>query len=77
MAEPFSISRSRHASADPTLLPEIRKRTGSDAATSGIMRSIERFAADPTVIRYDVSPRSSSRFGGPAGPVSWAVRAVR
>ncbi len=75
MAEPFSVSRTR--SVDPALPGEIRERTGSDAATAGILRSIERFGSDLTILRYEVVPKATSRFGGAAGAVAWTVRAVR
>jgi hypothetical protein len=52
-------------------------RTGSDSATSGILRSIERFGSDPSILRYEVSPRANARFGGPSSGVAWMVRAVR
>jgi hypothetical protein len=77
MAEPFSVGRSRVTSADPSLREEILVRTGSDKATTGILRSLERFGGDPSILRYEVSPQSRGRFGGPAGPVAWSVRAVR
>lgn len=77
MPEPFSVIRSRCASADPSLRNEIRVRTGSDAATSGILRSIERFGTDLSILRYEVSPRATTRLGMAAGAVAWTVRAVR
>jgi hypothetical protein len=77
MSESFTVSQSRFASADPSVRSEILVRTGNEAATSGIMRSIERFGGDPSIIRYEVSPQARARFGGPAGKVSWSVRAVR
>jgi hypothetical protein len=65
------------AAGDPSLRNEIHKRTGSDAETSGILRSIERFGGDPSIVRFEVSPKSSTRFGRAAPAVSWSVRAVR
>lgn len=76
MPEPFSVTQSRYASEGSELRGEILQRTGSDAATSGILRSIERFGGDPSILRYEVSPRPKNRFGRPAG-VAWMVRAVR
>ena len=76
VSEPFSVLQSRCAPLDSSLFDDIRARTGSDAATSGILRSIERFGSDPSIVRYEVSPRASIRFGV-ATPVAWTVRAVR
>lgn len=76
MPEPFSVLQSRCVPLDASLRDDILARTGSDVATTGIMRSIERFGSDPTILRYDISPKSSSRFGG-LMPVAWTVRAVR
>ena len=77
MPEPFSVPQSPGVPADPAVRSEIRARTGSDAATSGILRSIERFGDDPSIVRYEVSPKASTRFGGPYSSVAWTVRAVR
>jgi len=74
--EPFSVLQSRCIPPDSSLRTDIRARTGCDVATSGIMRSIERFGSDPSILRYDISPKSSSRFGGILA-VAWTVRAVR
>jgi hypothetical protein len=68
--------QSRCVSPDSSLRSDIRARTGSDAATSGILRSMERFGSDPSILRYEISPKSSTRFGGTAA-VAWTVRAVR
>ena len=59
------------------LRDQIRARTGSDAVTSGILRSIERFGDDPSILRYEVSPTATTRFGVPYSSVAWSVRAVR
>jgi hypothetical protein len=77
MPEPFSLSRSRCASVDSSLREEIRGRTGSDAATSGILRSIDRFGGDPSILRYEISPRASDRAHRAAAAVAWTVHAVR
>jgi hypothetical protein len=78
MSGPFSVNQSRIASADASLRGEIRQRTGSEAATSGILRSIERFGADPSIQFYQVSPRTRNSYSGRStGSVSWTVRAVR
>jgi hypothetical protein len=77
MPEPFSLSQSRCAAADSSLQEELRVRTGSQKAASGILRSIERFGADPTIVRYEISPKSHNRAHRSSAAVSWAVRAVR
>lgn len=77
MPETFAVTQSRVASADPALHDEILRRTGSDAQTLGILRSIERFGDDPSILRYEVTPKTSNRFGGPARTVVWTVRGVR
>jgi hypothetical protein len=77
MAEPFSLSRSRCAASDPSLREEIMARTGSDAATSGILRSIDRFGGDPSILRYEISPQAHTRAQRTPRAVTWSVRAVR
>jgi hypothetical protein len=76
MSESFFVTQSRVFPADPSLRGEILTRTGSDDATSGILRSMERFGSDPSILRYEVSPKASPRFGG-VRKVAWMVRAVR
>ena len=77
MPEPFSLSQSRCAAEDPSLREELRMRTGSQKAASGILRSIDRFGDDPTIVRYEISPKSHSRGQRNAAAVTWTVRAVR
>ena len=77
MPEPFSLSQSRCAAADSSLREELGVRTGSQAAASGILRSIERFGADPTILRYEISPKSHYRAHRDSAAVTWTVRAVR
>jgi len=77
MSEPFSLSQSRCTASDASLREEIRRRTGSDAATDGILRSIDRFGDDSSIVRYEISPRSHTRTHRTASAVSWTVRAVR
>ena len=79
MSEPmsFSIVPSRLSADDPSLVDDIRARTGSDTATAAILRSVERFGSDPSILRYEISPQSTARFGGKPSPVAWTVRAVR
>lgn len=79
MSEPisFSIIPSRLTADDPSLVDDIRARTGSDTATAAILRSMERFGSDPSILRYEISPKTTSRFGGMPSPLAWSVRAVR
>jgi hypothetical protein len=76
MSQPFFVPQDRCSPPDESLRNDIRAQTGSDAETSGILRSIERFGGDPSILRYEVSPKASSRFGGVLA-VAWTVRAVR
>jgi hypothetical protein len=77
MPEPFSLTGSRCASPGSSLREEILGRTGSDAATSGILRSIDRFGGDPSILRYEISPKAHHRLHRSSTAVSWTVRAVR
>jgi len=77
MKEPFSLTRARCAKADESLREEIHDRTGSSEATSGILRSIDRFGTDTSILRYEISPRTHSRGQRNAAAVAWTVRAVR
>jgi hypothetical protein len=77
MTEPFSLTRSRCTASDPSLREEILGRTGSDAATSGILRSIERYGGDSSILRFEISPKTHDRSHRAAIAVSWSVRAVR
>lgn len=77
MSEPFSLTRSRCDAADASLCEELRVRTGSELAASGVLRSIERFGADPTILRYEISPKAHNRLHRSAAAVAWTVRAVR
>jgi hypothetical protein len=74
----FSLSKSRCATiADPSLRREILDHTGSEAATSGILRSIDRFSDDPAILRYEIAPRTGGTSARSKRAVSWRVRAVR
>jgi hypothetical protein len=77
MLEPFSLSHARCAAADASLQEEISARTGSEKAASGIMRSIARFGIDPSIVRYEITPKSHRRAHRDATAVAWSVRAVR
>ena len=77
MSESFTLSRSRCVAADPSLREELRTRTGSDQAVSGILRSIDRFGGDDSIVGFEISKRSSGRPQRGAKSVAWGVRAVR
>jgi hypothetical protein len=76
--EPFSLSPSRCAKiSDPKLREEIEAHTQSSEATSKILRSIERFGIDPSILRYDMNPKKQMRTFQNKETVAWAVHAVR
>ena len=77
MPESFSLHPSRWAASGPSLRQEILNHTGSEAETSGIMRSIERFEGDSTILRYEITPKPQGRHHRSAKAVAWTVRAVR
>jgi hypothetical protein len=62
--------------SDPSLRKEITGHTGSETATSGILRSLERFGGDSSIERYEITRKKSARLPT-AKSVSWNVRAVR
>jgi hypothetical protein len=76
--EPFSLSKSECSSlSDPALRSEIARHTQSEVETSGILRSIDRFGADSSIERYEITPQAKGRSGARSKTVSWHVRAVR
>lgn len=78
MASSFSISPSRFSGlSDSALLAEIRSHTGSDDEASSILGCMERLGSDPSIGRYEMTPRKSNRTYRDAPPVAWSVRAVR
>ena len=78
MPATFTIPRSRCAVlTDPTLRDEIQERTGSDAETSSILRSIERFGLDASIHHYELTPVPSRRTYQSEPGFSWTVTAVR
>jgi hypothetical protein len=74
----FSLSRFRctHLS-DPSLHDEITEHTGDAAATSGILRSLDRFSGDSSIDRYEITPQQRNRGAARARGIAWNVRAVR
>jgi hypothetical protein len=78
MHEAFSLAPSRCAViSDPALRAEIDAHTGSPEATAKILRSIERFGVDPSVLRFEMNPRKENRTIRSTETVSWTVHAVR
>ena len=78
MSDQFSLTRSMCARVtEPELRQEIDGHTGSDEATSGIMRSIDRFGDDASILRYEVSRKSGTRSYRHGKAAAWSVRAVR
>ena len=79
MSSQFSLARSRCIRLeDPSLRQEIRDYTGSDEATTNILRAINRFGDDPSIVRFDVTPKARSPRASPYDRVlGWRVRAVR
>ena len=78
MPNSFSINRSRcSVLSDPKLRDEIQAHTGSDAETSSILRSLDRFGHDVSIQYYDVTPMPSRRTYQSTAAFTWTVRAVR
>lgn len=78
MSDQFSLTRSLCARVtEPELRQEIDAHTGNGDATSGIMRSIDRFGDDTSILRYEVSRKSSTRAYRHGKAAAWSVRAVR
>lgn len=78
VSQSFSLARSRcDTISDPALRDEIQLRTGNVDATSRILRSIDRFGADPSIRSYEIAPRPQYRQARTQGAIAWTVRAVR
>jgi hypothetical protein len=78
VAESFSIPRSMYCDlALSALQEEIQSRTGSATATEGILRCIERFGADDSILYYEMMPQANRRTRHSEPTASWTVRAVR
>jgi hypothetical protein len=78
VTEPFSLAPSRCAVvSDPALREEIDTHTGSAEATSGILRSIDRFGTDPSILSYEMTPKPQGRNRRLPDAVAWTVHAVR
>jgi hypothetical protein len=78
MSDHFSLLRSRcDRVSDPALRQEIDSHTGNDEATSGILRSIDRFGGDDSILRYEVSRKTTTRAYRHGAAAAWQVTAVR
>ena len=78
MSDEFTLSRTSHAHvADAELREEILAHTGNDEATAGILRSIDRYGEDASILRYEVSRKTNTRAYRHGGATAWSVRAVR
>ena len=77
MSQSFSLARDRCAViSDPALREEIQSHTENAEVTAGILRSIDRFGADPRIQRYEITPRHGYRSARTSAGVSWTVHAV-
>jgi len=78
VATSFSIARSRCSDlAEPHLRNEIHSHTGSEAETSSILRSMERFGQDKSIRYYEMTPTPARRVYHTVPTFTWSVRAVR
>jgi hypothetical protein len=78
MKESFTIKRTAVAGADMSALrADIISATGSEAEAAGILRSLERMAADPTVDFFEISPVTGRRSHGGPQTNTWRVHADR
>ena len=78
MPQSFSIAGDRCAvTTEPALREEIQTHTRDVIATSRILSSIRRFGVDPSIHRFEMTPRSQYRMSRNAGGLSWRVSAVR
>jgi hypothetical protein len=76
--ESFSISRTAYSgSTRDALHEEIQSRTGDVSATLSIMRSMERFGSDESILHYEMVPHRSSRGRHRTAQTEWTVRAPR
>jgi len=56
---------------------EIGRHTHNEEETACILRSLERFGDDASIMRYEITPQESLRFSPKRRTVAWTVRAVR
>ena len=77
MSDHFTLKKSSGARvSNPELREEIQAHTGNDEATSGILRSIDRYGDDASILRYEISRKTNSRAHRQGGAAAWSVRAV-
>jgi hypothetical protein len=73
----FSIIRVEHSDGSANgMQQEIQSHTGDAGATESILRSIERFGHDASILSYEIIPQSRARTRH-TGQAAWTVRAVR
>lgn len=78
MQNSFTVARSRFSDlTDPDLRDEIVRATGSDDHASAILRCMERFGFDASILRYEIAPRVSQRASRNSTTSAWTVSAVR
>lgn len=78
MTTSFFITRSQCSDlAKPELRNEIHSHTGSEAETSSILRSLERFGQDKSIRYYEMTPKPVRRLYHTVPTFAWTVRAVR
>lgn len=78
MQNSFTLARSRFSDlTDPGLRDEIVRATGSDDQASAILRCMERFGFDASILHYEISPRASQRGSRGTSTAAWTVSAVR
>ena len=78
MQNSFTVARSRCSDlTDPGLRDEIVRATGSDEDTSAILRCLERFGFDASVLHYQITPKTNARASRGRSSVVWNVSAVR
>lgn len=78
MATSFLITRSQCSNLpEPELRKEIDFHTGSEAETSSILRSLERFGQDTSIRYYEMTPAPVRRLYHTVPSFAWTVRAVR
>jgi hypothetical protein len=63
--------------SDPALRDEIHAYTANAIATSRILSSIDRFGQDPSILRFEMTPKAHARTVRSGEGISWIVRAVR
>lgn len=78
MQNSFTLARSRCSDlTDPALREELVRATGSDGHASAILRCMERFGFDASILQYEIAPRTSQRGTRGSSAASWTVSAIR